>query len=201
MNRVFVSRMMILVLVLMTAISAGCDDDDDDNNDASPADDDDSTEDPDAFRVTSMDFLDGGDLPVVHVCTDQGGENRSPALAWTNVPNGTQAYAVTCIDLDGPEGPVVHWGLINLPLDFSELPQAVSADALPPDAWHVLSYRGNPRYDGPCPPARHRYEFTVHALNATIAKPGDDIELAAVQSEISAKTIDSAKILGYFPPE
>lgn len=161
--------------------------------------DDDSN--PSGFTLASSAFDDGGDIPQIQVCTNQGGQNLSPQLSWANAPDGATGFAVTCIDLDGPEGIVIHWALLNLPADQTGLAQGITNGDLPAGAWHALSYRENRRYDGPCPPSRHLYEFTVHALNAPLDDPGGDVELADIQAELDSQTIATAKLSGYFPPE
>ena len=40
-----------------------------------------------AFRITSPAFADGADIPLRHTCD---GDNLSPRLTWTDVPEGTR---------------------------------------------------------------------------------------------------------------
>ena len=72
-----------------------------------------------------------------HVCL---GANRNPHLAWSDVPAGTQSFALICHDPDVPsrgddvnqEGRSVpaslprvdffHWVLVDLPADVREIP-------------------------------------------------------------------------------
>ncbi len=60
----------------------------------------------------------------------------------------------------------VHWVLYNPPPDCQELPESVSAEALPKGTcegyndWKATGWRG------PCPPiGRHRYYFRLYALD------------------------------------
>ena len=71
-----------------------------------------------------------------HVCL---GSNQSPELSWSDVPAGTQSFAVICVDPDVPsvgdnvniEGKVVeadlprvdfyHWVLVDLPAGTQQL--------------------------------------------------------------------------------
>ncbi|MDP8223093.1 MAG: YbhB/YbcL family Raf kinase inhibitor-like protein [Candidatus Lernaella stagnicola] len=189
---------LALLLVSVLAFMA-CSSGDDDDDAADDDDDNDNDDVPNAFALTSTAFGDDGDIPVKHVCTNQDGENLSPAFSWSNAPEETAAFAITCRDLDGPEGIVVHWGLVNFPADTTSLDEGVTNANKPAGSWHTASYCGNPRYDGPCPPSRHRYEFTLHALSETMPDPGNTPELAEIEDEISANTLATAKILGYFP--
>jgi Raf kinase inhibitor-like YbhB/YbcL family protein len=44
------------------------------------------------------------------------GDNVSPALSWSNAPNGTKSYALLMIDPEGRNGlGVIHWLAHNIP--------------------------------------------------------------------------------------
>jgi len=92
------------------------------------------------MKVTSSSFADGAPIPVAHAfCAPDAkthvtlSQNRNPQLGWTEVPAGTQSFAVICHDPDVPskgddvnqEGRAVpkslarvdffHWVLVDLP--------------------------------------------------------------------------------------
>src|SRR5688500_1593382 len=59
--------------------------------------------------------------------------NRNPHLAWSDVPEGTQSFALLCIDPDVPSDPVpaqipveqprtdfTHWTMIDIPAGVHE---------------------------------------------------------------------------------
>jgi phosphatidylethanolamine-binding protein (PEBP) family uncharacterized protein len=52
-----------------------------------------------AFDVTSPAFEHGAPIPVEHTAD---GEGTSPALSWTNVPEGTEEMVVISHDPDAP---------------------------------------------------------------------------------------------------
>ena len=109
------------------------------------------------------------------------GENKSPALNWSNAPKDTKSFAVTVYDPDAPTGSGWwHWMVINIPADVSDLPPdagAASGERLPVGASHVRIDYGVKAWGGPCPPPGdkpHRYIFTVHALSTEkLEIPGD----------------------------
>ena len=64
-----------------------------------------------------------GDMIDPHYTCD--GEDVSPPLSWTGVPEGTKSLALICDDPDAPRGTWSHWVLYNIPPDKSELPEGV----------------------------------------------------------------------------
>ena len=108
------------------------------------------------------------------------GENRSPALKWSDAPAGTKAFAVTVYDPDAPSGSGWwHWVVINIPADVTELAPNAGAEGganLPKGARHVRIDYGVAAWGGCAPPpgdAPHRYIFTVHALKDVLDIPLD----------------------------
>lgn len=115
------------------------------------------------LKLSSPAFDEGGRIPARH--TGEG-EDVSPELEWSNVPDGTRSFAVICHD---PDAPVVssggygfvHWVLYNLPAGTTRLPEGVGDFATGPSDF------GKPGYGGPMPPnghGTHRYFFWVLAL-------------------------------------
>ena len=45
------------------------------------------------------------------------GEDISPPLAWSGLPEGTKELALICDDPDAPVGTWVHWVLAKIPAD------------------------------------------------------------------------------------
>jgi Raf kinase inhibitor-like YbhB/YbcL family protein len=126
------------------------------------------------FELTSDDVAEGGTIAEAHVFDGFGltGGNASPHLRWSGAPEGTAGYVVTILDPDAPTGSGFwHWTVVNLPADVTELPTGAgsSDETLPGSgAFHVRSDYGPRAYGGPAPlagPKRHRYIFTVHALD------------------------------------
>jgi len=127
------------------------------------------------IAVTSPAFSDGGEIPRRHLLN---GDNRSPALSWSTLPDGTEAVAVICEDpdADGPE-PFLHWLLYNAPPMLTGFPEGISQESLPgevPGAAQGVNDFGNIGYDGPSPPEGsgvHRYRFQVFALDESLELP------------------------------
>ena len=106
------------------------------------------------LTLTSTAFPDGGVIPNKYT---QAGDQVSPALAWTNVPAGTQSFVLHMRDPDvarnrGTEDQV-HWLVWNIPGTATGLPENVPKGADRPDGSHQISASG-PVYRGPGAPAR-----------------------------------------------
>jgi len=120
-----------------------------------------------AVTVTSTAFEEGGMIPVRYTCD---GDDVSPPLAWTGIPDGTKSIALISDDPDAPVGTWVHWVLYNIPPDADGLPEAVpSKEKLENGSIHGITDFGRPGYGGPCPPGgTHRYFFKVYALDTML---------------------------------
>ena len=92
------------------------------------------------------------------------GQSVRPGLQWSGAPKGTKSLAGTVHDEDAPTGSGFwHWVAFDIP------PQAtgIAAGGLPDGAKEGNTDLGKPGWFGPCPPIprKHRYLFTVHALD------------------------------------
>jgi Raf kinase inhibitor-like YbhB/YbcL family protein len=116
------------------------------------------------ISLTSTAFDHHGKIPTKH--TGEG-EDVSPALSWSNVPEGTESFAIFCHDPDAPllkpgTYGFTHWVLYNLPAATTSLDEG-SSEGTP-----GVNDFGNQGYGGPMPPeghGRHHYYFWVLALD------------------------------------
>lgn len=117
------------------------------------------------MQLTSSAFQPGSAIPSKH--TGEG-EDVSPALAWSDAPENTSAYAIVCHDPDAPlvtpggTYGFVHWVLYNIPGSVTSLQEA--------DGGYTKGKNdfGNTGYGGPMPPdghGTHQYYFWVLALD------------------------------------
>jgi len=120
-----------------------------------------------AITITSTAFSEGSMIPQNYACD---GEDISPPLAWSGVPDGTKSLALICDDPDAPMGTWVHWVLFNIPAHIMELPAKIPPEKIIQNgAKHGINDFRKFGYSGPCPPGgTHRYFFNFYALDAQI---------------------------------
>jgi Raf kinase inhibitor-like YbhB/YbcL family protein len=132
------------------------------------------------MQLYSGDFSAGGVIPRALMAVDCGGQNRSPALEWSDPPKDAKSFALIMHDPDAPiPGGFYHWVVYNLPTTASKLAAnaKLSADQLGETS---LS---KPGYYGPCPPPgpAHHYRFTLYALD--LARIAANAPMTATQLE------------------
>jgi len=141
------------------------------------------------IKVKSEAFEEGGMIPKKYTCD---GEDASPPLSWTGVPEGTKALALICDDPDAPVGTWVHWVIFNIPPDTTGLSENIPPErVLESGARQGRNDFGNIGYGGPCPPrGTHRYYFKLYALDKKVdLEPGatKDGLLKAMEGHILAE--------------
>ncbi|TKJ42592.1 phosphatidylethanolamine-binding protein [candidate division LCP-89 bacterium B3_LCP] len=119
------------------------------------------------LTLTSPAFEEGAMIPEKYT---NDGANVSPPLAWVEVPEGTESFALICDDPDAPMGTWVHWVVYNLPGDTRELPENFPPGEEPVTGGKQgLTDFGSYGYGGPAPPSgTHRYFFKLFALDCQL---------------------------------
>lgn len=102
------------------------------------------------MRIHSDSFEPGQRIPARYAAgtPDGFGGNRNPHLAWDDVPAGTRAFALLCIDPDAPtdpslagkdgveipvehpRGPFVHWAMVDLASDLRSIAEGSASDGV-----------------------------------------------------------------------
>ena len=151
-----------------------------------------------AMSLSSTDIADGKAIPVAQIYPRCGGENISPALAWSGAPRQTRSYVLTMIDRDVKPSEWSHWIVIDLPLKTTSL--ARGAKTLPGGAVAIASNFGDAAYDGPCPPSgsgAHRYQITIWALPTETISLAPDAKATDIESELGSHALDRASLTGF----
>jgi Raf kinase inhibitor-like YbhB/YbcL family protein len=137
------------------------------------------------MTLRSTAFEDGGTIPTVHSCE---GENLSPPLSWTRVPDDAAELALVVADPETDSGVFHHWVVLGIAPE----PAQVRAGELPPGATQAKGSSENPTWIGPCPPRgeEHDYVFSLYPLSRKLGL-GDGVEL-----KTALDAIDAARVPG-----
>lgn len=150
-----------------------------------------------SFPVRSDDLQDGANLDGSQTAA---GGHVSPHLRWSDVPEGTKSFVVTCFDPDAPTpSGFWHWVLVDIPGDVRELPRGAAGGDLPGAAFHLPNDVAEPGYYGAEPPegdAAHRYYFVVHAVDRASLGVPSNATPAMVSFELAYATLGRAILLG-----
>ncbi len=150
------------------------------------------------MQITSPAFADGESIPTRHTCD---GDDVSPRLDFTDIPERAQALVLIVDDPDAPRGTWVHWVYYDLPVGAGELPEGAGAP-MPGEA-------GSPRhgrndfsrlgYGGPCPPPgpSHRYFFKLYAVDAPLGLP-EGATKAEVVAAMEDHVIGETQLMGRY---
>lgn len=122
------------------------------------------------FEITSSAFKRGEPIPMKYSCE---GADISPPLTFANVPPSAKSLALIMDDPDAPSGTWVHWVLYGLAPTLKEIPEGTAAKGTAPVPGHLgKNSWGRAEWGGPCPPGgKHRYVFTLYALDAELSLP------------------------------
>ena len=143
------------------------------------------------MQITSPEFEDGDDIPLTHTCE---GEDISPPLEISDIPENTKSLVIIVDDPDAPGQTWTHWLLWNIPPDT----EVIEEDIVPDEAVRGLNDFDQLDYGGPCPPSgMHRYFFRLYALDKMLLlKEGasrDDLENA-----MNGHIIEEVELVGTY---
>ncbi|ABI58545.1 YbhB/YbcL family Raf kinase inhibitor-like protein [Nitrosomonas eutropha] len=153
-----------------------------------------------ALSLTSPSFSHQGLIPADHTCD---GEDSSPKLIWTGVPENTKSLVLIVDDPDAPDPQApkmtwVHWVLYNIPITVDNLPAQVTVDRLPAGTLEGINDWGRTGYGGPCPPiGTHRYFHKLYALD-TILPDLNQPTKAVLEKAMQGHIIAQAELIGRY---
>src|SRR4051794_15669929 len=144
------------------------------------------------LTLTSDAFADGQAIPAQYTCD---GANQSPALQWSDPPQGTRSLALIVDDPDAPSGTYRHWGAYDIPASARSVAagQHIGAEA-------VNSF-GEPGYGGPCPPkghGPHHYRFKLYALDVDRLDLGPAAKVIDVENGARKHAIAMGELIGTY---
>lgn len=153
-----------------------------------------------SLNIKSSAFQPNGTIPTRYTCD---GEDLSPPLAWSNVPQGTESLALIMDDPDAPDPAApkmvwVHWVLYNIPPNVTTLHEGQASNDLPPGTQEGLNNWDRAGYGGPCPPVgRHRYFFKLYALDTELTGLAQPTK-SALEQAMQGHILDQAELVGTY---
>jgi len=153
-----------------------------------------------SLSLTSSAFTQQGKIPAKYTCD---GQDISPPLAWSGVPDGTKSLALIVDDPDAPDPKApkmvwVHWVLYNIPPGTTELSEAVSSKDLPAGTREGLNDWKRTSFGGPCPPiGRHRYFHKLYALDTVLPDLGRPTK-GKLEQAMHGHILGQAELIGNY---
>ena len=150
------------------------------------------------LTLTSRAFADNGEIPSRYTCD---GEDTSPDLHWSGLPEGTRSLVLIVDDPDAPDPAApkmtwVHWVLYNLPSKSTGLEEGVTEP--PSGAGEGINDWHRTGYGGPCPPVgRHRYFHKLYALDTRLPDLGHATK-KDVEQAMRGHILDQAELVGTY---
>ena len=148
------------------------------------------------MQLVSSAFENGGPIPKRH--TGEG-DDVSPALSWTEAPEGSKQFALICHDPDAPlikpgSYGFAHWVLYNIPGSINRLREGIA------ECTHGVNDFGNEAYGGPMPPeghGTHHYFFWLLALGTELDLPAG-LSMWDLLEQVEPEVIGMNRLMGTY---
>ncbi len=160
-----------------------------------------------AFVLKSKAFKNNQKIPAKYSCE---GQNVSPQLFWSGIPERTKSFAIICDDPDAPtKEPFVHWVIFNINGDVKDLPENILSKKFFTKKNPNISLRlakqgansfGKIGFMGPCPPKGHgvhRYFLKIYALDKVLRLKAGSTKKQLIKA-MKGHILAEAKLVGKF---
>ena len=142
------------------------------------------------MKITSPAFNHNENIPSKFTCD---GENISPPLTFSEIPENTKTLALIMDDPDAPVGTFVHWVIWNIPSSTTEIQESENINY--PQGSNDF---GKQNYGGPCPPSgTHRYFFKLYAIDTEL-----NLQQGATKQDLleamEGHIIEKAELIGKY---
>lgn len=147
------------------------------------------------MHVSSNAFGNGEAIPQKYT---KDGQNVSPPISWTDVPDGAQELLLICDDPDAPSPePFVHWVVYGLSPNREGIPEGGLDDG---EVRLGVNSANQAAYMGPAPPPGdqpHHYHFRLYALDAKTDLP-QGISRTELQEAMAGRVLAQSEIEGTY---
>ncbi|MDZ7724323.1 MAG: YbhB/YbcL family Raf kinase inhibitor-like protein [candidate division KSB1 bacterium] len=153
-----------------------------------------------SLQLTSSAFSHNSPIPSKYTCQ---GDDISPVLSWSGVPDQAKSLALIMDDPDAPDPKApkmtfVHWVLYNLPARNNGLPEAIPENELPEGTLQGVNNWDRTGYGGPCPPVgEHRYFFKLFALDTELPDLNKPTS-AELQEAMQGHILEQTELIGLY---
>jgi Raf kinase inhibitor-like YbhB/YbcL family protein len=118
------------------------------------------------MKLISPAFSHNEAIPAQYTCD---GANISPALAWSDAPEGTACFALIVEDPNAVAKIWIHWIVFNIPPTVDHITENQGSTRADVPFMQGLTDFNAKKWGGPCPPSGpHHYRFTLYALNTML---------------------------------
>ena len=153
------------------------------------------------MKIESSAFKAGDPIPVRHT---GDGEDLSPPLSWSDVPDEALEMALICDDPDAPTPqPWVHWVMCRIPAVRDGLPEAIvpASASMQVNAMQGRNSWDRLGYGGPAPPKGHgvhHYHFKLYALDALLVDMKPNYDKAGLLEAMQGHVLAEAELIGTY---
>jgi Raf kinase inhibitor-like YbhB/YbcL family protein len=154
-----------------------------------------------SIQISSDAFSPGSTIPVRYTAD---GDDVSPPLKWSGVPENTRELALIVEDPDAPQPtPFVHWVIYKIPPNADGLSEGVPARAHPATPAGAVQGKTSFKkigYGGPAPPkghGTHHYHFRLFALDAPLEVQGE-LDKKSLLAAMSGHVLEQGELVGTY---
>lgn len=147
-------------------------------------------------------FEKDGPVPVQYVAD---GDNASPAIEWSRVPEGTRSFVLIADDPDAAKPkPFTHWLAYDIPAETTKLREGIPGAPIlqePKEMKQGANSMGSVGYTGPKPPVgdpAHHYHFQVFALDVKTLGLDPGANRDGVLRAMEGHVLGRGQIIGTF---
>src|SRR5258707_4834114 len=157
------------------------------------------------FALTSTTFKDGTLMPKKVANKNPAnpncvGDNVSPQLSWSGVPDGTKSFALNMVDPEGRGGlGAFHWVAYGIPANVTSFAEGEVTNTS--DKYvGGKSTQGVPNYSGPCTPpgSPHHYTFKVISTDLDPKELAPGMTLPELEAKLAGHVKGAAGLVGLF---
>ncbi|EGC31963.1 hypothetical protein DICPUDRAFT_156106 [Dictyostelium purpureum] len=162
------------------------------------------------ISLKSNNFEHDGFMP--QKCAGLGvGDDISPHLSWSDLPEGTKEIILACEDVDAPVWvPILHASAVGIKPSIKEIPEGAlnvgekSSGKIEDMFIGVCNFRNIHGYIGPRPlngHGKHRYIFEIYALSEPSGINQEKFTKDQLISSMKSKVIGRGRLDGFYIQE